>query len=216
MSLIFKTSMNWRMSLSHSVSRSSACKQGEEGLNWLPRTCSDVGGRSSQALTLCPSWGMSPECNLKTNSLHPGLAEYGPWAKAGPRSAFVDKDSWNTRCLEVTPSLTFLVQGQHWALQQRPRCPQSLEHLLSDLYRESLPSSFLEFSSTDRQGHLMLTRAQVSLSRDRAPRLTSWDMLAFGGRGRRCPQPSPQVGDPWFLKGKRVLLAEKGKDTSQG
>lgn len=62
----------------------------------------------------------------------------------------------------------------------------------------------------------MLTRAQVSLSRDRALRLTSWDMLAFGGRGRRCPQPSPQVGDPWSLKGKRVLLAEKGKDTSQG
>lgn len=152
MSLIFKTSMNWRMSLSHSVvSRSSACKQGEEGLNWLPRMCSDVGGRSSQALTLCPPWGMSPECNLKTNTLHPGLAEYGPWAKAGPRSAFVDKASWNTRCLEVTLSLTFLVQGQHWALQQRPRCPQSLEHLLSDLYRESLPSSFLEFSSTDRE-----------------------------------------------------------------
>ena len=62
----------------------------------------------------------------------------------------------------------------------------------------------------------MLTRAQASLSRDRALRLTSWGMLAVCGRGRRCPQPSPQVGDPWFLKGKRVLLAEEGRDTGQG
>ena len=203
MSLIFKTSMNWRMSLSHSVSRSSACKQGEEGLNWLPRTCSDVGGRSSQALTLCPSWGMSPECNLKTNTLHPGLAEYGPWAKAGPRSAFVDKDSWNTRCLEVTPSLTFLVQGQHWDLQQRPRCPQSLEHLLSDLYRESLPSSFLEslarLTDKDTLCSPGLRSACTGTGRPDWPAGTCWPSVG-GGAGVHSPHLRWETHG--FLKGK--------------
>lgn len=124
--------------------------------------------------------------------------------KAGPLSAFVNKVFLEHKVPKLTGSMAFWHSGSTGSSQQRPHCPQSLDYLLSDLHREGLPSSFLKFSSTDRetrtpyahQGSGQLIQGQG----------TQTDQLGHAGRLREGAQVSTAL-----TSGRRPMVSQREK-----